>query len=133
MHRLNFDQSIGRFTGKLNDLNCFVELEIKQWSGSKKWKSYSWIYNLLTVTESSTSLKINFFSIKNESYRWPRWLPRSFYLLDYLFIGFIIIIVGFPWTTSDRAAPEWNKLQTKRHSDKKLEGAIRAWTHISFG
>lgn len=69
MHRLNFDQSIGRFTGKLNDLNCFVELEIKQWSGSKKSKFYSWIYNLLTVTKSSTSLGINFFSIKNERYR----------------------------------------------------------------
>ena len=73
---------IGRFTGKLNDLNCFVELEVKQWSGSKKCKFYYWICNLLTVTKSSTSLGINFFSIRNERYRWPRWLPRSFYFLE---------------------------------------------------
>lgn len=47
--------------------------------------------------------------------------------------GLFIYGIGIPWTTSERAAPEWDKLQTKRHSDKKLEGAIRAWTHLSFG
>ena len=40
--------------------------------------------------------------------------------------------IRMPGTSSERATPGWYKLQSKNPSDKKLKGALRAWTHTSF-